>query len=105
MFAVTDCMSASMMIFFESVLLPEKMPANLAFCEERLMRFFRVTEARLAGREWLADELSMADFALYPIGAARKSYIDRASDLPNLERWMAALAARPGVDRGMRATA
>ena len=51
---------------------PEKLPANLAFCEERLLRFFRVADARLAGREWLADELSIADFALYPICAVRK---------------------------------
>jgi len=33
MYGVSDVASASMMVFFESVLLPEKLPANLAFCE------------------------------------------------------------------------
>ena len=103
MFAITDAASASAMIFFESVLLPEKLPANLAFCEERLVKFFRVADGRLAGREWLADEISIADFALYPICAVRKAYIDNAGDLSNLARWMATTSERPAVAKGMRA--
>ena len=103
MFAVTDCASASAMVFFESVLLPEKLPANLAFCEERLVKFFRVADGRLLGREWLADEVSIADFALYPICAVRKTYIDSTGDMPNLTRWMSAIAARPAVAKAMRA--
>jgi len=104
MFAATDCASASMLVFFESVLLPEKLPANLAFCEERLVKYLRVADGRLADREGLADEISIADFALYPICAVRKGYIDKAGDLPNLTRWMAAISARPAVAKGMRAT-
>jgi GST-like protein len=93
-----------MMVFFESVLLPEKLPANLAFCEERLLRFFRVADAHLAGREWLAGEPSVADFGLYPICAIRKGMIDPAG-LPNLTRWMDVVAARPAVAKAMRAAA
>ena len=104
MHAVTDVMGASMGVFFETVLLPEKVPANLKFCEERLLRQFRVADQRLAGREWLADELSIADFALYPICAVRKPYIDGAGDMPDLARWMAAIASREAVVRAMRAT-
>ncbi len=105
MYAVTDCASASMMVFFESVLLPERLPANLAFCEERMLRFFRVADARLAGREHLADELSLADFALYPIAAVRKPAIDAAGDLGNLTRWMETIGRRPAVAKAMRAAA
>ena len=104
MFGVTDVMGASMTVFFETVLLPEKTPANLKFCEERLVRFFRVADARLAGREWLADELSIADFALYPLCAVRKPYIDGAGDMPTLARWMATIGAREAVERALRAT-
>jgi len=104
MYAVTDVMGASMTVFFETVLLPEKVPANLKFCEERLLRYFRVANQRLADREWLADELSIADFALYPICAVRKPYIDGAGDMPNLARWMGAIAAREAVVKAMRAT-
>jgi len=104
MYAVTDVMGASMTVFFETVLLPEKVPANLKFCEERLVRYFRVGNQRLADREWLADELSIADFALYPVCAVRKQYIDGAGDMRNLARWMAAIAAREAVVKAMRAT-
>ena len=104
MYAVTDVMGASMSVFFETVLLPEKVPANLKFCEERLLRYFRVANDRLADREWLADELSIADFALYPICAVRKPYIDGAGDMPNLARWMAAIASREAVVKAMQAT-
>jgi GST-like protein len=104
MYAVTDVTGASMGVFFETVLLPQKVPANLKFCEERLLRYFRVANQRLADREWLADELSIADFALYPICAVRKPYIDGAGDMPALARWMAAIAAREAVVRAMRAT-
>jgi glutathione S-transferase len=105
MFAVTDCAPASMMVFFESVLLPEKLPANLDFCQERMLRFFRVADARLAGREFLADELSLADFALYPLALVRKPAIDAAGDLGNLTRWMAAIGRRPAVEKALRAAA
>ena len=104
MYAVTDCASASMAVFFETVLLPEKRPENLKFCEERLLRYFRVADGRLEGREWLADELSIADFGLYPLCAVRKPYIESAGDLPHLTRWMAALSAREAVAKAMRAT-
>lgn len=105
MFAVSDCAQASGMIFFESVLLPDKSPANLAFAERRMLRFFRVADGRLAHGEWLAGELSIADFSLYPVCAVRKPIIDAAGDVPHLARWMAALEARPGVARGMQAAA
>jgi GST-like protein len=105
MFTVSDCAAASMLMFFEAVLLPEKVPANAAFAEQRFVRFVRVAEQRLAGREWLADELSIADFSLYPVCAVRQKVIDALDDVPNLRRWMAALAARDGVQRGIRAAA
>lgn len=103
MLAVTDVARASTSIFLSSAVLPDKFPANVAYFEEQTLRYLRVAEARLAGRSFLADELSVADFALYPLYAVRKALVDKAGDLPELTRWGAALAARPGVDKGMRA--
>ena len=103
MLAVTDVARASTSIFLSSAALPDKSPANVAYFEEQTLRYLRVAEARLAGRDFLADELSVADFALYPLYAVRKALVDKAGDLPELTRWGAALAARPGVDKGMRA--
>ena len=39
---------------------------------------------------------------LYPNFSARKALIDQAGGFANLQRWGAALAARPGVARGMK---
>jgi GST-like protein len=100
MFAVTDCVAATSGIFFESALLPQKSPQNLKWYEERMVRFFRVADARLAGRDHLADEISIADFALYPIYALRKPLAD-AAGLANLQRWGSTLADRPAVQRAM----
>jgi GST-like protein len=103
--APTDTAASSMMIFVLSRLAPEKSQANVAFCEERALRHLRVADARLADREFLAGELTIADFALYPLAVVRRPLIDRAGDLPHLVRWADALGARPGVARGMRAAA
>lgn len=103
MLAVTDVARASTSIFLSSTVLPDKSPANVAYFEEQTLRYLRVAEARLAGRDFLVDELSVADFALYPVYAVRKALVDKAGDLPELTRWGATLATRPGVDKGMRA--
>ena len=39
--------------------------------------------------------------ALYPVVAGRKPIVDAVGGLDNLKRWTAALAARPGVTKGM----
>ena len=103
--ACSDCAGASSAIFLTSNMAPEKSPANVEFFEGRLQRFFRDADARLKGRDFLADELTIADLALYPIYAARKGVADRAGDLPNLTRWGALMAARPGIIKGLSATA
>jgi GST-like protein len=105
MFALTDCAPASSNLYYLGAVAPEKSAANLAWLTERLVRLLRVADARLEGRDWLADELSVADFALYPVYAVRKPQVDAAGGLPNLERWGAALAARPAVAKAMQAAA
>ena len=102
MFTLSDLAAASMGLFLLSVVSTDKSPPNISFFEQRVLRMFRVVDQRLAGREFLADELSIADFALYPVFAVRKALVEAAGDLPNLVRWAAALAARPAVARAMR---
>ena len=100
--ATTDVARASSAIFLVSTLVPEKIPGNTAFFEQQCLRYLRSVDARLATRDYLADELSIADFALYPVYAVRKELVDRAGDLPHLARWGNALAARPAVARAMQ---
>jgi len=103
MFALADMAPASGNLFLLGVLAPEKSPANLEWLGERMFRFFRLADARLEGREWMADELSIADFALYPVVAVRKPQLDAAGGFANLQRWRAAIAERPGVAKAMAA--
>jgi GST-like protein len=103
--ACSDCAGASGGIFLLTNMVPEKSAANIEFFENRLLRFWRAADAQLTGREYLADELSVADLALYPIYAARKALADKAGDLPNLTRWGANLAARPAVQKALAACA
>ena len=103
MFASTDCASMSTMIFLNNAVVPERSAANAAFFEDRVARYFGVIDARLESRRYLADELSIADFALYPIVRVRYGLAERAGNLAHLARWVDELAARPGVARGMAA--
>jgi GST-like protein len=103
MFTLADLAPASANLFLLGVLAPEKSPANLEWLNTRMFRFFRLADERLEGREWLADELSIADFALYPVVAVRKPLLDAAGGYANLQRWRAAIAERPGVQKGMQA--
>ena len=64
----------------------------------RALRFARAMD-RIAKRH--ADDVSVADFMLYPNYAARKPLIDAAGGFANLHRWGATMAARPGVQKGM----
>ena len=99
--ATTDVGPGSSMIFMSGGALPDKSPANTAFFETRLLGFLRHCDRQLGGQDFLAGEFSLADLALYPVVASRKALVDKAGDLPNLARWAAAMAARPGVQRGM----
>jgi GSH-dependent disulfide-bond oxidoreductase len=104
MYGMTDCSPASANLFLLGVRAPEKSEANMAWLTERMLRYFRIVDARLADRDYLADEISVADFALYPVYAVRKQKIDEANGaLANLSRWGAAIGARPGVAKGMAA--
>lgn len=103
MFAATDIATMSTMVFLNNVVLPERSAANGGFFEERLVRHFSVANARLESHRYLADELSIADFALYPIVRVRYALVERTPELRHLVRWADDLAARPGVARGMAA--
>ena len=102
--AASDVAGTSGTIFRMETSVPEKIAANTDYFKQRLLGFFAVCDARLAAREYLADEFSVADIMLYPNFAARKTLIDQAGGFANLQRWGAAIGARPGVQKGMTVT-
>lgn len=102
MLVASDVAVTSGTIFQIGFAAPERSPANVAFFEKRLARYFSVCDAQLASREYLADEFSLADLALYPNATGRRAVIDSHGPMPNLVRWIERMAARPAVARAMQ---
>jgi len=102
MHACSDVAGASGTIFQLSMAAPEKSAANVEFFEKRLVNALRVADGRLADREFLVDEISVADLALYPVVATRKPVIDKHGGLPHLAKWAERMASRPGIAKGMQ---
>ena len=103
--ACTDCAVTSGAIFQLANNAPEKSPVNVEFFEKRLLSFLTACEQHLAGREYFADEFSVADLALYPIVNHRKAMIEKAGAFPSLLAWAARVGARPAVAKGMQVSA
>jgi GST-like protein len=102
MLVASDIAMTSGTIFQLGFAAPEKSPLNIGFFEKRLARYFAACDAQLAGRDYLVDELSLADLALYPNATARRAIIDSHGPMPNLVRWIERMAARPAVARAMQ---
>jgi GST-like protein len=63
-------------------------------------RLYRVLNTRLEGRDYVVDELSIADIAIWP-WASRFEYQDiDLNDYPNVLGWYRRLADRPAFRRG-----
>jgi GST-like protein len=66
-------------------------------------RLYGVLDRRLAGREFVAGPLSVADFAILGWAWRHPRHKVELSDFPQVKRWYDALMARPAVKRGMEA--
>ena len=64
-------------------------------------RLYGVLDKRLEGREYVAGDLSVADFAILPWTARYEWQEVDLNEFPNVKRWYDNLMARPGVQRGM----
>jgi GSH-dependent disulfide-bond oxidoreductase len=99
---LSDVAGTSGALFRVENSVPEKNAGNTDYFKKRLLAFFSVCDAHLAGRDFLADEFSVAELMLYPNFALRKSLIDEAGGFANLQRWGAAVGSRPGIQKGMK---
>jgi GST-like protein len=102
MLGATDLSPTSGAIFQLEVVAAEKSPPLIEHFKKRLLNFFSVCDRRLEGRDYLADEFSVADLMLYPNFSLRKPLVDAAGGFANLQRWGAAVGARPAVQKGMK---
>jgi GSH-dependent disulfide-bond oxidoreductase len=63
-------------------------------------RLYGVMDRRLADREWFADELSIADFAIVGWAWRHERHKVDLAEFPNVRRWYDTMMARPAVKRG-----
>ena len=78
-------------------------PERIAYAMERYIketnRLYGVLNKRLADREFIAGDYSIADMACYPWIVPYERQQQNLEDFPHLKRWFEAIAARPAVLR------
>src|SRR5882724_4535487 len=78
---------------------PEEIPYAIDRYTRETARLFGVLNKRLADREFVAGEYSIADMACYPWVLPYKGLQQDLADFPNLQRWFQIIQARPAVQR------
>ena len=73
---------------------------GLARYMKETRRLYDVMNKRLTDREYFADELSIADFAILGWAWRHPRHKVELADFPNVKRWYESLMARRGVQRG-----
>jgi len=78
-------------------------PDKIRYAIERYVnetnRLYGVLDKRLADREFVAGDYSIADMASYPWIVPYERQGQRLDDFPNLKRWFETIRARPAVER------
>lgn len=81
---------------------PEKLQGAIDRYQHETRRLYEVLDRRLGEAEYLAGDYSIADIATYPWVRVHDWAGVAVDGLDHLQRWMAALAARPAVQRGLQ---
>ncbi len=81
-------------------------PGKAPYAEERYLkeahRLYKVLNTRLERRQFVADDYSIADIAIWPwISRFEWQTID-LGHYPNVKRWYLAVATRPAVRKGYK---
>ena len=79
---------------------PEKIPFAIERYQRESRRLFEVLEMQLSRGEYLAGDYSIADIANWSWVHTHAWSGASVEGLPNLNRWIDAIAARPAVQRG-----
>ena len=78
---------------------PEKLPYAIERYLKETARLYAVLDQRLADREFLAGEYSIADMASYPWIVPHERQGQNLDDFPHVKRWFNAIQARPATVR------
>jgi GST-like protein len=84
---------------------PAMEPPNvLPYAQDRyrneVNRLYRVLDKRLADRDYVVDDYSIADMAIWPWASLWEGQQQDISELSNMRAWLDRVAARPAVQQG-----
>ena len=80
---------------------PEQVPYAIARYTNEVNRLYGVMDKRLADRDFLAGDYSIADMACIGWIRPYERQGQDLNDFPNLKRWFETMMARPAVQRGV----
>lgn len=84
---------------------PQMTDLDLTYAKDRFHneghRLMRVMNERLADRDYLAGDYSIADMASWPWVQRREEFEYDMDKFPHLQRWIRAIAERPAVQRAL----
>jgi len=78
---------------------PEKIPYAIDRYVKETNRLYGVMNRRLADREFMAGQYSIADMACYPWILPHEAQGQKIADFPHLQRWFEGIQGRPAVVR------
>ena len=78
---------------------PEKIPYAISRYVNETNRLYGVLNKRLADREFIAGDYSIADMASYPWIVPYKNQSQNIDDFPHLKRWLETIGKRPATER------
>lgn len=79
----------------------EKIPYGVERYTTESSRLYGVLDRRLADREYVCGDYSIADIASFPWARTWKNQGQDISSLPNVAAWIERMEARPAVKRGL----
>jgi GSH-dependent disulfide-bond oxidoreductase len=77
----------------------DKIPYAIDRYRNEVNRLYGVLNKKLAGRDFIAGDYSIADMASYPWIVPYERQGQKLEDFPNLKRWFEAVKARPATQR------
>ena len=80
---------------------PDKIPYAIERYTKEAGRLYRVLDTRLAGRDFIVGDYSIADIACWPWILFRDHHGIRLEDYPNVARWFENIHARPALRRAI----
>lgn len=80
---------------------PDEIPYAIDRYTNEATRLYRILERRLVSREYVCDDYSIADMAIYPWTSSLDKQGQDPADYPAVTAWQARMLERPAVARTM----